>query len=65
MRFAVAASGHVLQDSLAHTTQTSVPPKLLTYMQQTVSIVKLEHLHRYATSLLGVCLCLGGAQIDT
>ena len=39
--------------------------KPLTYIQQTVNILTIEHVYRYATLLLGVHVCLRGVRTDT
>ena len=36
-----------------------------THIQQTVNILTIEHVYKYATLLLGVRVCLGGVRIDT
>ena len=61
MDLTVAALEHVVPH--VHTDKSS--HKLLTYIQQTVNRFTIEHLYRYATSLLDVRLCLGGVHIDT
>ena len=47
--------GHV------HTNKSSGKP--LTCIQQTVIIFTIEHICRYATLLLGFCVCLGDKQL--
>ena len=47
----------------AHTNKSCY--KSLTYIQQTVYMFTKEHVYRYATLLLGVCVCLWGVCIDT
>ena len=61
MGLAVAALEHVVIH--AQTDQSS--HKLLSYIQQAVNIFTIEHVYRYATLLLGVCVCLRGVRIDT
>ena len=61
MGLAVAALEHVVPH--VHTNKSSHKP--LMYIQQTVNIFTIEHVYRYATLLLGVCVCLGGVCIDT
>ena len=61
---AVAALGHVMAALHTYGTCKSFH-KLLTYTQQTVSISTREHVHRYATLLLGVRVCLGGVCRNT
>ena len=61
MGLAMAALGHMF--SHAHTHNISHKP--LTYIQQTVNIVTIEHVYTYATLLPGVPVCLGGVGIDT
>ena len=61
MGLAVAALEHVVLH--AYTNNSSHKP--LTYIQQTVNILTIEHAYRYATLLLGVRVCLGGVRIDT
>ena len=39
--------------------------KSLTYTQQAVNICTKEHVYRYATLLLGVCVCLGHVSRKT
>ena len=57
----VAALEHVVP----HAYITKISHKPLTYIQQTVNILTIEHVYRYATLLLGVRVCLGGMRIDT
>ena len=61
MCLAVAALEHVV----LHAYTNKISHKPLTYTQQTVNIVTIQHVHRYATLLLGVRVCLGGVRIDT
>ena len=64
MGLAVASLGHVMVAPHTYHTRKSFH-KLLTHTQQTVSISTIEHVNRYATLLLGVCVCLGGVRINT
>ena len=57
---AMAALEHVV----LHAYTNKISHKPLTYIQQTVNILKKEHVYRYATLLLGVRLCLEGVRID-
>ena len=57
---AVAAMEHVVLH--AYTNKISLKP--LTYIQQTVNILTIEHVYRYATLLHGVRVYLGGVRID-
>ena len=59
VRLASAALGQMFL--YAHTNKISHKP--LTYIQQTVNILTIEHVYRYATLLLGVHVCLGGVRI--
>ena len=61
MGLAVAALAHVA----LHAYTNKVSHKPLTYIPQTVNIPPIEHVYRYATLLLGVCVCLRGVRIDT
>ena len=61
MGLAVAALEHLVPD--AYTNKNLHKP--LPYIQQTVNILTIEHVYRYATLLLGVRVCLGGVRIDT
>ena len=61
MGLAVAASEHVV----LHAYTNKISHKPLTYIQQTVNILTIEHVYIYATLLLGVRVCLGGVRIDT
>ena len=58
---AVAAFEHVVP--YVHTNKRFHKP--LTYIQQTVNILTIEHVYRYATLLLGVSVCLAAVRIDT
>ena len=55
----------VLEHMVPHVYTNKKLHKLLTNIQQTVSILTIEHVYRYGTLLLGVCVCLGGVRIDT
>ena len=61
MGLAVAALEHMSP----HAYTNKISHKPLTYIQQTVNILTIEHVYRYATLLLGVRVCLGGLCIDT
>ena len=61
MGLAVADLEHVVP----HAYTNKISHKPLTYIQQPVSILTIEQVYRYATLLLGVCVCLGGVCIDT
>ena len=61
MGLAVAALKHMV----LHTYTNQNLQKSLTYIQQTVNILTIEHVYRYATFLLGVRVCLWGLRIDT
>ena len=61
MGLAVAALGHMFPH--AHTHKMSHKP--LTYIRQTVNMLTIEHVYRYATLLLGVRVCLRGVGINT
>ena len=61
MGLAVAALEHMVP----HAYTNKISHKPLTYTQQTVNILTIEHVYRYATLLLGVRVCLGGVRIDT
>ena len=61
MGLAVAALEHVV----LHDYTNKISHKPLTYIQQTVNILTIEHVYRDATLLLGVGVCLGGVRIDT
>ena len=55
MGLVVAALEHVV----LHAYTNKISHKPLTYILQTVNILTIEHAYRYATLLLGVCVCLG------
>ena len=61
MGLALAALGHMFPH--AHTNKISHQP--LPHIQQTVNILTIEHMYRYATLLVGVPVCLGGVRINT
>ena len=61
MGLAVAALEHVV----LHAFTNKISHKPLTYIQQTVNILTIEHVYRYATLLLGARVCLGGVRADT
>ena len=61
MGLAVAALEHMVLHAYAN--KSSQRP--LTCIQQTVNILTIEHVYRYATLLLGVRLCLRGVRTDT
>ena len=61
MGLAVVALEHMLPHAHTH----KISHKALMYIQQTVSILTIEHVYRYATLLLGVRVCVGGVGIDT
>ena len=60
MGLPVAALGHRFPHAHTH----NISHKPLTYIHQTVNILTIEHVYRYATLLLGVRVCLGGVGID-
>ena len=57
--------GLALEHVVLHAYTIKISNKPLTYIQQTVKILTIEHVYRYATLLLGVRVCLGGVRIDT
>ena len=61
MGLAVAALGHMFP----HAYTNKIFHKPLTYIQQMVNILTIEHMYRYATLLLGVRVSLGGVRIVT
>ena len=54
-----------LEHMVAHAYTDKNLHKPLPYIQQTVNILTIEHVYRYATLLLGVRVFLGGVRIDT
>ena len=61
MGLAMAALEHLV----LHAYTNKIFHEQLTYIQQTVNILTIEHVYTYATLLLGVCVCLGGVRIYT
>ena len=61
MGLALAALEHVV----LHAYTNKISHKPLTYIQQLVNILTIEQVYRYATLLLGVCVCFRGVRIDT
>ena len=49
-----------LEHMVPHAYTNTFPHKPVTYIQQTVNILTIEHVYRYATLLLGVRVCLWG-----
>ena len=54
-----------LEHVVLHAYTNEISHKPLTYIQRTVNLLRIEHLYRYATLLLGVRVCLEGVRIDT
>ena len=54
-----------LEHGLEHVQPNKSFHKPLIHIQQTVNIVRIEHVYRYGTLLLGVPVCLGGVCIHT